>query len=139
MVSTRAAALTGLPVARLKLLKLCGLCLQGRTDSGRSLSAFATLAEGQPARVGAKSKSSITRGRGEIRGPFCFLSMRINVDIPDALYRALKSKAARERVSVDVLILRAVIRELRGRPCERISTRDASDRSIKAPRNPSNR
>jgi len=35
-------------------------------------------------------------------------AMRIIVDIPDALYRGLKSEAARERRSVKDLILRAI-------------------------------
>ncbi len=39
--------------------------------------------------------------------------MRITVDIPDALYRELKSKAAREKRSVKELILRGVEVELR--------------------------
>jgi len=34
--------------------------------------------------------------------------MRTSVDIPDALYRELKSKAAREKRSVKELILRGV-------------------------------
>lgn len=39
--------------------------------------------------------------------------MRTTVDIPDALYRELKSKAAREKRSVKQLILRGVEVELR--------------------------
>jgi hypothetical protein len=39
--------------------------------------------------------------------------MRTTVDIPDALYRELKSRAAREKVSVKRLILRGVESELR--------------------------
>ncbi len=39
--------------------------------------------------------------------------MRTTVDIPDALYRELKSKAAREKSSVKELILRGVEVELR--------------------------
>ncbi len=45
--------------------------------------------------------------------------MRTTVDIPDALYRELKSKAAREKVSVKRLILRGVAGELRPRPNKR--------------------
>jgi hypothetical protein len=45
--------------------------------------------------------------------------MRTTVDIPDALYRELKSKAAREKVSVKRLILRGVEGELRPRPRKR--------------------
>lgn len=40
--------------------------------------------------------------------------MRTTVDIPDSLYRELKSKAAREKRSVKQLILRGVEVELRG-------------------------
>jgi len=40
--------------------------------------------------------------------------MRTTVDIPDGLYRELKSKAAREKRSVKELILRGVEGELRG-------------------------
>jgi len=39
--------------------------------------------------------------------------MRTTVDIPDALYRELKTKAAREKRSVKELILRSVEGELR--------------------------
>lgn len=39
--------------------------------------------------------------------------MRTTVDIPDALYRELKSTAAREKKSVKELILRGVEGELR--------------------------
>jgi predicted CopG family antitoxin len=39
--------------------------------------------------------------------------MRTTVDIPDSLYRELKSKAAREKRSVKELILRGVEVELR--------------------------
>jgi hypothetical protein len=42
--------------------------------------------------------------------------MRTTVDIPDALYRDLKSKALREKRSVKELILRGVEVELRKRP-----------------------
>jgi hypothetical protein len=42
--------------------------------------------------------------------------MRTTVDIPDVLYRELKSKAAREKRSVKELILRGVEVELRGGP-----------------------
>jgi hypothetical protein len=45
--------------------------------------------------------------------------MRTTVDIPDSLYRELKSKAAREKRSVKQLILRGVEVELRGRPKKR--------------------
>jgi hypothetical protein len=45
--------------------------------------------------------------------------MRTTVDIPDALYRELKSRAAREKVSVKRLILRGVAGELRPRPSKR--------------------
>ncbi|MGB7728548.1 MAG: hypothetical protein WBL50_10980 [Candidatus Acidiferrum sp.] len=45
--------------------------------------------------------------------------MRTTVDIPDALYRELKSKAAREKVSVKQLILRGVEVELRPRSSRR--------------------
>lgn len=41
--------------------------------------------------------------------------MRTTVDIPDTLYRELKSKAAREKRSVKELILRGVKVELRRR------------------------
>lgn len=41
--------------------------------------------------------------------------MRTTVDIPDSLYRELKSKAAREKRSVKELILRGVEVELRAR------------------------
>jgi hypothetical protein len=41
--------------------------------------------------------------------------MRTTVDIPDALYRELKAKAAREKVTVKQLILRGVEGELRTR------------------------
>jgi hypothetical protein len=41
--------------------------------------------------------------------------VRTTVDIPDALYRELKSKAAREKRSVKELILRGVEVELRPR------------------------
>jgi hypothetical protein len=46
-------------------------------------------------------------------------SMRENVDIPDALYRELKSKATREKLSVNELILRSVELELRPRSKKR--------------------
>ena len=39
--------------------------------------------------------------------------MRTTVDIPDAVYRELKSKAAREKVTVKQLILRGVAIQLR--------------------------
>jgi hypothetical protein len=42
--------------------------------------------------------------------------MRTTVDIPDALYSELKSRAAREKVSVKQLILRGVEAELRQEP-----------------------
>ena len=45
--------------------------------------------------------------------------MRTTVDIPDALYRELKSKAAREKRSVKELILRGVEGELRPRSKKR--------------------
>jgi hypothetical protein len=45
--------------------------------------------------------------------------MRTTVDIPDPLYRELKSKAAREKSSVKQLILRGVEIELRSRPTKR--------------------
>jgi hypothetical protein len=45
--------------------------------------------------------------------------MRTTVDIPDPLYRELKSKAAREKSSVKQLILRGVEIELRSRPAKR--------------------
>ena len=41
--------------------------------------------------------------------------MRTTVDIPDALYRELKAKAAREKSTVKRLILRGVQMELRPR------------------------
>jgi hypothetical protein len=41
--------------------------------------------------------------------------MRTTVDIPEALYRELKSKAAREKRSVKEIILRSVEGELRSR------------------------
>lgn len=43
-------------------------------------------------------------------GRMCY--MRTTVDIPDALYRALKQKAAHEGHSVKELVLRGVEREL---------------------------
>jgi len=45
--------------------------------------------------------------------------MRTTVDIPDALYRELKFKAAREKRSVKELILRGVDAELRLRSKKR--------------------
>jgi hypothetical protein len=45
--------------------------------------------------------------------------MRTTVDIPDSLYRELKSKAAREKRSVKELILRSVEVELRPRSKKR--------------------
>lgn len=45
--------------------------------------------------------------------------MRTTVDIPDALYRELKSKAVREKRSVKELILRSVEVELRPRSKKR--------------------
>ena len=45
--------------------------------------------------------------------------MRTTVHIPDALYRKLKSKAAREKRSVKELILRGVAVELRLRSKKR--------------------
>ncbi|MHB8502975.1 MAG: hypothetical protein ACYDHE_18795 [Candidatus Acidiferrales bacterium] len=45
--------------------------------------------------------------------------MRTTVDIPDSLYRELKSKAAREKRSVKELILRSVEVELRQRSKKR--------------------
>ena len=45
--------------------------------------------------------------------------MRTTVDIPDTLYRELKSKAAREKVTVKQLILRGVQVELRSRSNKR--------------------
>ena len=45
--------------------------------------------------------------------------MRTTVDIPDTLYRELKSKAAREKRSVKELILRGVEGELRPRSKKR--------------------
>jgi predicted CopG family antitoxin len=49
--------------------------------------------------------------------------MRTTVDIPDALYRELKSTAAREKRSVKELILRGVEVELRIRRMPRKSKR----------------
>ena len=49
--------------------------------------------------------------------------MRTTVDIPDALYRELKSTAAREKRSVKELILRGVEGELRLRRRPRQSRR----------------
>ena len=43
------------------------------------------------------------------------MTVRTTVDIPDTLYRELKSKAAREKRSVKELILRGVEVELRPR------------------------
>ena len=45
--------------------------------------------------------------------------VRTTVDIPDVLYRELKSKAAREKRSVKELILRGVQVELRARSKKR--------------------
>ncbi|HLZ11534.1 MAG TPA: hypothetical protein VKP58_03010 [Candidatus Acidoferrum sp.] len=45
--------------------------------------------------------------------------MRTTIDIPDALYRELKSKAVREKRPVKELILRGVEVELRPRPKKR--------------------
>jgi len=50
--------------------------------------------------------------------------MRTTVDIPDALYLELKSKAAREKRSVKELILRGVEVELR--PRSKMRTRRVS-------------
>lgn len=50
--------------------------------------------------------------------------MRTTVDIPDTLYRQLKSRAARERRSVKDLILRGVEGELE--PCRRKTKRRIS-------------
>jgi hypothetical protein len=47
-------------------------------------------------------------------GNMCFV--RTTVDIPDSLYRDLKSKAAEEGRSVKELVLRGVEAELRPRP-----------------------
>jgi len=47
------------------------------------------------------------------------LLVRTTVNIPDALYRQLKSKAAREKRSLKELILRGVKAELRARPKKR--------------------
>jgi hypothetical protein len=40
--------------------------------------------------------------------------MRTSIDIPDATYRDLKVKAAREGVSVRLVVLRGIERELEG-------------------------
>ena len=45
--------------------------------------------------------------------------MRTTVDIPDAVYRKLKAKAAREGSTVRDAILQAVSRELNGSPPKR--------------------
>jgi hypothetical protein len=45
--------------------------------------------------------------------------MRTTVDIPDSLYRSLKSKAAQEGRSVKELILRGVEVELQSKPRRR--------------------
>ncbi len=45
--------------------------------------------------------------------------MRTTVDIPDALYRQLKARAAREGCSVKTLVLRGVKYELGDRPRKR--------------------
>ena len=45
--------------------------------------------------------------------------MRTTVDIPDALYRELKARAAREGCSVKALVLRGVKGELRDKPKKR--------------------
>ena len=45
--------------------------------------------------------------------------MRTTVDIPDSLYRSLKSKAAQEGRSVKELILRGVEVELQAKPRRR--------------------
>lgn len=45
--------------------------------------------------------------------------MRTTVDIPEALYRELKAKAATERRSVRALLLRGAERELRTRERKR--------------------
>ena len=45
--------------------------------------------------------------------------MRTTVDIPDALYRELRARAARERITVKQLILRGVEVELRPRSARR--------------------
>jgi len=45
--------------------------------------------------------------------------MRTTIDIPDAMYRELKSKAAREKRSLKDLILRGIEAELRARPKKR--------------------
>jgi hypothetical protein len=58
--------------------------------------------------------------------------MRTTVDIPDALYRELKSKAAREKRSVKELILRGVEVELR------IRLKPKQRRRVQLPLVPSN-
>jgi hypothetical protein len=40
--------------------------------------------------------------------------MRMTIEIPDALYRRLKPRAAREQIPVNVLILRGVEHALKG-------------------------
>ena len=42
--------------------------------------------------------------------------MRTTVDIPDALYRQLRTRAAREGRSAKALILRGVVQMLKGEP-----------------------
>ena len=42
--------------------------------------------------------------------------MRTTVDIPDAVYRRLKARAAREGLSAKALILRGVVRVLQEQP-----------------------
>ena len=42
--------------------------------------------------------------------------MRTTVDIPDAVYRRLKARAAREGLSAKALILRGVVRVLKEQP-----------------------
>jgi hypothetical protein len=54
-----------------------------------------------------------------IYGRICLV--RTTVDIPDALYRQLKSQAAREKRSVKELILRAISAELRAKAKKRSS------------------
>jgi hypothetical protein len=52
--------------------------------------------------------------------------MRTTVDIPDAIYRRLKSRAASEGSSVKELILRGTQEVLRAKPCK-------SGRRVKLP------
>ena len=60
--------------------------------------------------------------------------MRITIDIPDALYRQLMARAAREKRSIKELILQCVERGLRLPPNEKGTPRHPSANSLEATR-----